>query len=78
MGIENYCTLRQFFVLSTMPGKPIDRECHQKVLLLAAIYAQELEMMYFLVEPVFERAGAFEVQWASEEGIADIITWMIR
>lgn len=44
----------------------------------AALYAQELEMMYFLVEPVFERAGAFKSQWVSDEGIADIIIRMIR
>jgi hypothetical protein len=44
----------------------------------AAIYAQELEMMYFLVEPIFECAHAFEAQWATESGIADIITRMIR
>lgn len=43
----------------------------------AALYAQELEMMYFLVEPLFERAGAFK-QSTSDEGIADIITRMIR
>ncbi|MEL4015956.1 hypothetical protein [Dryocola clanedunensis] len=44
----------------------------------AALYAQELEMMYFLVEPVFERSGALKVQWASDSDIADIITRMIR
>lgn len=43
----------------------------------AALYAQELEMMYFLIEPVFERAGALEVQW-SDSNIASIITRMIR
>ncbi|WP_406670814.1 hypothetical protein [Raoultella terrigena] len=43
----------------------------------AALYAQELEMMYFLVEPLFERAGAFK-QTTSDEGIADIITRMVR
>lgn len=44
----------------------------------AALYAQELEMMYFLVEPVFERSGALKVQWASDSDIADIINRMIR
>lgn len=44
----------------------------------AALYAQELEMMYFLMEPLFERAEAFKAQWASDDGIADIITRMIR
>lgn len=43
----------------------------------AALYAQELEMMYFLIEPVFERAGALEAQW-SDSNIASIITRMIR
>lgn len=44
----------------------------------AALYAQELEMMYFLIEPLFERAEALKAQWASDSGIADIITKMIR
>jgi len=44
----------------------------------AALYVQELEMMYFLVEPLFERADAYKSQWASEGEIADIITRMIR
>jgi hypothetical protein len=33
---------------------------------------QQLEMMYFLIEPLFERAGAFEAQWVSDGGIANI------
>ncbi|WP_202305605.1 hypothetical protein [Dryocola clanedunensis] len=44
----------------------------------AALYAQELEMMYFLIEPLFERAGAIQAQWVSDSGVADIITRMIR
>jgi hypothetical protein len=44
----------------------------------AALYAQELEMMYFLIEPVFEQAGALKTQWASDSDIADVITRMIR
>jgi len=43
----------------------------------SALYAKELEMMYFLVEPLFERAGAFK-QSTSDESIADIIKRMIR
>lgn len=43
----------------------------------SALYAKELEMMYFLVEPLFERAGAFK-QSTSDEIIADIIKRMIR
>jgi hypothetical protein len=43
----------------------------------AALYAQELEMMYFLVEPLFERSEAFK-QSTSDRSIANIITRMIR
>lgn len=44
----------------------------------SALYMQQLEMMYFLIEPVFERARAFEAQWSTDSGIANIITRMIR
>lgn len=44
----------------------------------SALYMQQLEMMYFLIEPVFECAGALEAQWSSDSGIANIITRMIR
>lgn len=44
----------------------------------SALYAQELEMMYFLIEPLFERAEAFKAQWVSDDDIADIITRMVR
>lgn len=44
----------------------------------AALYAQELEMMYFLIEPLFVRAEAYKAQWASDERIADIIARMIH
>lgn len=44
----------------------------------SALYAQELEMMYFLIGPLFERAEAFKAQWVSDGEIADIITRMIR
>lgn len=43
----------------------------------AALYSRELEMMYFLIEPLFERAGAFSHS-TSDSDIADIITKMIR
>ncbi|PRD12547.1 hypothetical protein [Pantoea coffeiphila] len=43
----------------------------------SALYAQGLEMLYFLIEPVFQKAGAIEVQWPSDSGIANIITRMI-
>lgn len=43
-----------------------------------ALYVQELEMMYFLIEPMLERAGALKLQWATDGDIADIITKMIR
>jgi hypothetical protein len=44
----------------------------------SALYTQELEMMYFLIEPLFERAGAIQALWVSDSGVADIITRMIR
>ena len=44
----------------------------------SALYAQELEMMYFLIEPLFERANAFKSQWISDRGIAYIIAKMVR
>ncbi len=44
----------------------------------SALYMQQLEMMYFLIEPLFQRAEAFKAQWASDDGIADIIARMIR
>lgn len=44
----------------------------------AALYAQELEMLYFLIEPLFLRSDAFKAQWVSENEIADIIARMIR
>lgn len=42
------------------------------------LYEQELEMMYFLVAPLFEHADAFKAQWASEAEFANIIERMIR
>jgi len=44
----------------------------------SALYMQQLEMIYFLIEPVFERAGAYEAQWSSDASLANIITQMIR
>lgn len=44
----------------------------------AALYAQELEMMYFLIEPLFIRADAFKAQWTAEDDIANLITKMIQ
>lgn len=35
-------------------------------------------MMYFLIEPLFERANAFKSQWISDRGIAYIIAKMVR
>ena len=43
-----------------------------------ALYAAELEMMYFLIAPLFERSGAIRNAWPSDEEITDIITKMIR
>lgn len=44
----------------------------------SALYEQELEMMYFLVESLFDRADAFKAQWVSNSEIAHIIERMIR
>lgn len=44
----------------------------------SALHAQELEMLYFLIEPLFERAEAFKAQWVSDGEIADIITRMVQ
>ncbi|WP_455426385.1 hypothetical protein [Dryocola sp. LX212] len=44
----------------------------------SALYAQELEMMYFLIESVFIRAGAVSSQELSDNAIAGIISRMIR
>lgn len=44
----------------------------------SALYAQGLEMLYFLIEPIFHRAGAMKAQWASNDQIADIISRMIQ
>lgn len=44
----------------------------------SALYRQGLEMMYFLIEPLSERANAFKTQWPSDTEIADIISRMIR
>ncbi|WP_320726382.1 hypothetical protein [Enterobacter sp. 118C5] len=44
----------------------------------SALYAQELEMLYFLIEPLFQRAEAFKAQWVSDGEIADIITRMVQ
>lgn len=44
----------------------------------SALYAQGLEMLYFLIEPVFQKAGAIEAQWASDNDIVGIISRMIQ
>lgn len=44
----------------------------------SALYANELEMIYFLVEPLFERADAVNVQSASDEEIVNLIIRMMR
>lgn len=44
----------------------------------SALYAKELEMLYFFVEPLFKRAEAFKAQWVSDSEIADIITRMVQ
>lgn len=44
----------------------------------SALYAQGLEMLYFLIEPTFKKAGAIEKKWASNNDIANIISRMIQ
>lgn len=44
----------------------------------AALYAQGLEMLYFLIEPVFQKAGAIEAQWASNQDMVGVISRMIQ
>lgn len=44
----------------------------------AALYANKLEMMYFLIEPLFERARVFRMQHSANNDIVDMITRMIR
>ncbi|ARD39453.1 hypothetical protein F8538_14635 [Edwardsiella ictaluri] len=44
----------------------------------SALYVQELEMVYFLIEPLFERAQVFKAQWVSDDEIANTITRMVR
>ncbi|NIF59905.1 hypothetical protein F3J27_16710 [Enterobacter sp. Ap-916] len=44
----------------------------------AALYAQGLEMMYFLIEPLFQYSRARDVLRASDDEIIDIITSMAR
>ncbi|SFT93651.1 hypothetical protein SAMN05192562_103160 [Kosakonia arachidis] len=44
----------------------------------SALYAQGLEMLYFLIEPVFQKASAIEAQWASDNDIVGIISRMIQ
>jgi len=44
----------------------------------SALYGQELEMMYFLIEPLFERIAAFNISQSANVDIADIIIRMVR
>lgn len=44
----------------------------------STLYVQGLEMLYFLIEPVFQKAGAIEAQWASNNDIVDSIRRMIQ
>lgn len=44
----------------------------------SVLYENKLEMMYFLIEPLFERVAMPGAQWVSDRDIADMITRMIR
>ncbi|MDY1038629.1 hypothetical protein [Lelliottia sp. CFBP8978] len=54
------------------------RRSHGMVEPDAEPYFKNLEMMYFLIEPLFIRANALKAQYASDREIADIIIRMIR
>jgi len=43
-----------------------------------ALYIMELEMLYFVIEPLFIRADAFSISSPSEQDIINIITKMVR
>lgn len=51
---------------------------YTKPVYYAALYASNLEMMFFLIEPLFERSGVFKSQTSSVDDIVDVITRMIR
>lgn len=44
----------------------------------SALYAKKLEMIYFLIEPRLQRAGALNAKWASDSEIASIIARLVR
>ncbi|MGK3140919.1 hypothetical protein [Pantoea sp. C2G6] len=44
----------------------------------AALYANDLEMMYFLLDPLFDRSGALREPYPSDSEIIKIITKMIQ
>lgn len=44
----------------------------------AALYEKELEMMYFLIDPLFVNSGALKNTSPSDNEISKIITTMIR
>lgn len=43
-----------------------------------SLYLRKLEMMYFIVEPVFVKARVFEDTYLTDEAIVDIISRMVR
>lgn len=42
------------------------------------LYSRNLEMLFFLIEPMFEKAGALRARWMSDEDVADTIIKMVR
>lgn len=42
------------------------------------LYSRKLEMMYFLLEPMFKKAGADVMRWMSDEDVANTIFKMVR
>lgn len=43
-----------------------------------ALYMRNLEMMYFLVEPIFMKAQAFIANLSSDDDVANVISRMVR
>ena len=43
-----------------------------------ALYMRKLEMMYFLVEPIFLKAGLYMERISSDNEIANLIVRLVR
>ncbi|MGU0057733.1 hypothetical protein ACVXG7_31715 [Enterobacter hormaechei] len=77
MGFPRYCFIGLYRVVQ-QAADSAHRLYVEFPAWYSALYAQGLEMLYFLIEPVFRRTDATRAQWASDDDIADIITRLIR